>query len=137
MEAVPPQITPADTNAVAEVPASSDDIYRAQLQMAKAGKVQAAESLLGKAAHDPKVKKLINQKTKRGKGKGKGKKNSEVKSNDREEEGEGNGVDVPEGADKVEETVKEIQGKDTPKDPKEGDDGNEVLQGQWKEIDTW
>lgn len=132
LQAIPPQITPADANVVAEVPSSKDDVYRAQLQMSKAGKVQAAEALLGKAANDPKVKKLINKKTTgRGRGKGRGRgavKSGEDKQNNSEGAVEEKAVEVPGGANMDKEN------KDT---PKENDKANEVLEDQWKEIDTW
>ena len=135
LEAVPPQITPADANVVAEVPASKDDVYRAQLQMSKAGKVQAAESLLEKAAVDPKVKKLINKKPTKGRGRpragGKGAKEGEVKSGDKK--GNTNGSKVPERVEVADETTSKSS-KDA---PNEKETRNEALEGQWKEIDTW
>lgn len=145
LQAIPPQITPADANVVAEVPSSKDDVYRAQLQMSKAGKVQAAEALLGKAANDPKVKKLINKKTTgRGRGKGRGKgavKSGEDKQNN--SEGAVEEKEVPEDANIVEaKNAVEVPGganmdKENKDTPKENDKANEVLEDQWKEIDTW
>ena len=125
MEAVPPQITPADANAVKEVPASKDDIYRAQLQLSKAGKVQAAEDLLGKAANDPKVKKLINKKPTRGKG---AQKRGVKTGGDKTDEGKG--VKVPEGDQIADQSS-------APNAPNEDDKANKVDEGQWKDIDTW